>query len=90
MPSGYNPSSSLTFLLQQVIVFIPSLDMTIAFLSPYIRNKSSFALLGLEGSTLYLGEERLGRVDFSTRASEFGQHNSMFTLLHEVNEPSLK
>lgn len=36
-PSRHNQASSLTFLQQQVIVIIPASDMTIAFLSSYIR-----------------------------------------------------
>lgn len=36
MPNGHNQARSLTFLLQQVII-IPTLDMTIAVLSPYTR-----------------------------------------------------
>lgn len=36
MPNGHNQARSLTFLLQQVIIFL-ALDMTIAVFSPYTR-----------------------------------------------------
>lgn len=50
MPSGHNQASSLTFLQQQVIVIIPASDMTIAFLSPYIRKSYHLLCQGWKGA----------------------------------------